>query len=126
MRYAPALLAGLDLGGAPAGRPLLEAVEYLRSIHSGGKRSGPAPNAFASKEWAKQIKKEDGTLDLIGYRLCVLDGLRKAIRRHDVFPIRSLRYADPRKGLLSGAAWEAARPAIWGRTSSRVTRRHLS
>jgi len=51
-------------------------------------------------------------LDLTGYRLCVLDGLRRAIRRRDVFPLHSLRYADPRKGLLSGAAWEAARPAI--------------
>ena len=36
--YAPALLAGLDLGAAPAGRPLLEAVEYLRA-------STPAANA---------------------------------------------------------------------------------
>jgi TnpA family transposase len=42
----------------------------------------------------------------------VLDGLRRAIRRRDVFPVRSLRYADPRKGLLAGAAWEAARPAV--------------
>jgi TnpA family transposase len=112
IRYAPALLAGLDLGAAPAGKPLLEAVEYLRSIHAGGKRPGPAPTAFASKDWAGQIKTEDGSLDLVGYRLCVLDGLRRAIRRRDVFPVRSLRYADPRKGLLSGAAWEAARPAI--------------
>ncbi|TBC86558.1 hypothetical protein ELH26_35315 [Rhizobium leguminosarum] len=38
--------------------------------------------------------------------------LRRAIRQRDFFPVRSLRYADPRKGLLSGVAWEAARPAI--------------
>jgi hypothetical protein len=49
IRYAPALLAGLDLGAAPAGKPLLGAVEYLRSVHVGGKRPGPAPTAFASK-----------------------------------------------------------------------------
>jgi hypothetical protein len=59
-----------------------------------------------------QIKTEDGSFDLTGYRLCVLDGLRRAFRRRDIFPVRSLRYADPRKGLLSGAAWEAARPVI--------------
>lgn len=110
--YAPALLTGLDLGAAPAGRPLLEAVEYLRVVHSGRKRPGPAPTAFAPKGWLGQLKTADGSLDLTGYRLCVLDGLRRAIRRRDVFPLRSLRYADPRKGLLSGAAWEAARPAI--------------
>lgn len=38
--------------------------------------------------------------------------MRRAIRRRDVFPVRSLRYADPRKGLLTGAAWEAARPTV--------------
>jgi hypothetical protein len=110
--YIPALLVGLDLGSAPAGKPLLDAIEYLRIVHAGGKRPGPPPTAFARKSWASQLKTADGSLDLIGYRLCVLDGLRRAIRRRDVFPIHSLRYADPRKGLLSGAAWEAARPAV--------------
>ena len=110
--YAPALLTGLDLGAAPAGRPLLEAVEHLRAVHSGRKRPGPAPTVFAPKRWLGQLKTADGSLDLTGYRLCVLDGLRRALRRRDVFPLRSLRYADPRKALLSGAVWEAARPAI--------------
>jgi TnpA family transposase len=112
IRYTPVLLAGLDLGAAPAGRPLLDAIEYLRVVHAGGKRPGPPPNAFAPKGWAGQLKASDGSFDLTGYRLCVLDGLRRAIRRRDIFPVQSLRYADPRKGLLSGAAWEAARPAI--------------
>jgi len=58
------------------------------------------------------LKTDDGTFDLTGYRLCTLDRLRRAIRRRDVFPVRSLRYADPRKGLLTGAAWEAARPMV--------------
>jgi TnpA family transposase len=112
IRYAPALLAGLDLGAAPAGRPLLDAVEYLRAVHAGGRRLGPPPTAFVPKGWSAQLKAADGSFDLTGYRLCVLDGLRRAIRRRDVFPVRSLRYADPRTGLLSGAAWEAARPAV--------------
>ncbi|TIV56938.1 hypothetical protein [Mesorhizobium sp.] len=41
-----------------------------------------------------------------------MDELRRAIRRRDIFPVHSLRYADPRKGLLSGPAWEAARPTV--------------
>ena len=112
LRYVPALLKGLKLGAAPAGRALLEAVEYLRLAQDGGRRPGPAPTAFAPKAWAAQLRTADGRLDLPGYRLAVLDGLRRAIRRRDVFSLRSLRYADPRKGLLSGAAWEAARPAV--------------
>ncbi len=112
IRYLPALLAGLELDAAPAGKPLLDAVAYLRVVHAGGKRSGPPPTAFAPKGWAKQLQTGDGTLDLTGYRLCTMDRLRHAIRRRDVFPVRSLRYADPRNGLLSGAAWEAARPVV--------------
>lgn len=112
LRFTSALLHGLDLDAAPAGRALLDAINHLRAVQAGGKRSGPVPTAFAPKGWTDQLKTEDGKLDLLGYRLCVLDQLRRTIRRRDVFPSRSLRYADPRKGLLSGAAWEAARPAV--------------
>jgi TnpA family transposase len=60
----------------------------------------------------QQVKTKDGGIDMLGYRLCVIDGLRKAFRRRDIYPLRSIRYGDPRKGLLSGVAWEAARPGI--------------
>jgi len=112
IRYVPALLAGLELDAAPAGRPLLDAVEYLRAVHAGVKRPGPLPIAFAPADWLPQIKTSEGSIDLTGYRLCVLDGLRRGFRRRDIFPVRSIRYADPRKGLLTGAAWETARPMI--------------
>ena len=62
--------------------------------------------------WKRQVKARDGSIDKVGYRLCLLEGIRTAIRRRDLFALPSLRYADPRLGLLSGAAWEAARPAI--------------
>jgi len=110
--YLPGLLAGLELDAAPAGKPLLDAIAFLKAVHAGGKRQGPPPTAFAPKSWARQLRNEDGTLDLVGYRLCILDRLRHAVRRRDIFPVRSVRYADPRKGLLSGAAWEAARPVV--------------
>ena len=112
LRYLPALLGGIDLEAAPAGKPLLDAVDHLRSLQRGAKRPGPTPTAFAPKAWAGQLKTIDGAFDLAGYRLATVDRLRNAIRRRDVFPVRSLRYADPRKALLKGAAWEAARPVI--------------
>ena len=100
LRYVPALLRGLKLEAAPAGRALLDAVEHLRSVQGGGKPPGPPPTAFAPKGWVAQLRAADGRLDLPGYRLAVTGGLRRALRRRDVFPARSLRYADPRKGLL--------------------------
>src|SRR3954470_6426971 len=62
--------------------------------------------------WKRQVKAPDGGVDSLGYRLCLLDSMRAAIRRRDLFASPSLRYADPRVGLLAGPAWEAARPSI--------------
>jgi hypothetical protein len=53
----------------------------------------------------------DGLIDKTAYRLCLLEAMRSAIGRRDLFAAPSLRYADPRLGLLSGPVWEAARPA---------------
>jgi TnpA family transposase len=45
----------------------------------------------------------------------VLDELRTALKRRDVFVARSWRYADPRAGLLDGTEWKSTRPIIWTR-----------
>ena len=52
------------------------------------------------------------TVDQQAYIFCVLDQLRTALKHRDVFVAKSWRYADPKKGLLSGVEWEAARPMI--------------
>ena len=46
------------------------------------------------------------------YALCLADRMRARSARRDLFASPSLRYADPRRGLLDGAAWEAARPTV--------------
>ena len=56
--------------------------------------------------------REDGGIDDHAYVFCVLDRLRNALRRRDVFVTPSWRYADPRSGLLAGSEWEAARPIV--------------
>jgi hypothetical protein len=55
---------------------------------------------------------QDGTVDRKAYVFCCLDRLRSALRRRDLFVAPSIRYADARIGLLSGAAWEASRSTI--------------
>ena len=44
--------------------------------------------------------------------MCLIERLRQALRRRDLYAAPALRYADPRIGLLDGAAWAAARPAV--------------
>ena len=65
----PAPLKGLELGAAPAGRALLDAVEHPRVVQGGGGRPGPAPTAFAPEAWAAQPRTADGRVELPGYRL---------------------------------------------------------
>ncbi len=55
---------------------------------------------------------KNGLVDRRAWTLCLIDRLRGALRRRDIFAAPSLRYADPRIGLLDGAAWEAARPTV--------------
>src|ERR1022692_3516473 len=56
----------------------------------------------------------DGKVDAQAYTFCLLDRLRKGLRRRDVFVTPSVRYADPRIGLLEleGETWEGARPFL--------------
>ena len=53
-----------------------------------------------------------GIVDRRAWVLCLVDRLRGALRRRDIFATPSLRFADPRIGLLDGAAWDAARPSV--------------
>ena len=111
LRFLPAMLRSVSLGATPAGQPTLDAVRHLRSTDG----RGPAPSAplgFVPSGWKRQVKAADGGVDSVGYRLCLLDAMRAGIRRRDLFASPSLRFADPRIGLLAGSAWEAARPSI--------------
>ncbi len=112
LRFIPALLRATPFAAAPAGKPILEAIDYVRTMLDEKKRPGPAPTAFVPEGWMRQVRDESGAIDMTGYRLCLLDTMRAAIRRRDLFVGPSFRYSDPRKGLLDGAAWEAARPAV--------------
>jgi TnpA family transposase len=112
LRFMPALFRAASFAAAPAGKPILEAIEYMRTVLDEKRRPGPAPTAFVPEGWKRQVRDESGAIDMTGYRLCLLDRMRAALRRRDLFVEPSFRYSDPRKGLLDGAAWEAARPAV--------------
>lgn len=111
LRFLPGLARSLILGATPSGHAILNAVRHLRATE-GRHVSRSAPLDFVSAGWKRQVVMPDGGIDPLGYRLCLLDVMRSALRRRDLFAAPSLRYADPRLGLLAGPAWEAARPAI--------------
>jgi Tn3 transposase DDE domain/Domain of unknown function (DUF4158) len=111
-RFLPPLLKTIAFGASPAGQKLLAAVNYLKTTLDAKKApEAQAPLEIATPAWQLYVGSE-ATFDLKAYTFCVLDQLRTGLRRRDIFVSPSVRYADPRIGLLEGEVWDAARPFI--------------
>jgi len=107
-RFLPGLVRAAHLGATPAAKPLLAAVQHLIKADGSG---GKLPIEFVPPGWHARVIA-NGNVDPKAWTLCLVDRMRAALRRRDLFATPSLRYADPRLGLLDGAAWESARPAV--------------
>lgn len=110
-RFLPDFARVVGLGAMSAGRPVLKALHHLREVEENGTRGTTWPTEFVPKSWERRVIR-NGRVDRRAWSLCLVDRLRGALRRRDVFAEPSLRFADPRIGLLDGAAWEAARPTV--------------
>ena len=73
---------------------------------------GAAPLGVVTRRWRPLVVRPADGVDRKAYTFCVLDRLRKDLRRRDVFVSPSHRWADPRAKLLHGPAWESMRPAV--------------
>ena len=89
---------------------MLAAVQHVREEGRGTKLRTP-PVEFVPQGWRSRVIR-DGQVDPKAWTLCLVERMRAGLRRRDLFASPSLRYADPRAGLLNGAAWESARPAV--------------
>ena len=111
-RFLPALLKHVTFVPSPAGAPVVEALTYMRTVEAAAAVPDSAPLHVVDKSWQRHVIGKNGHVERRAYVFCVLDRLRDALKRRDVFVERSWRYADPRRGLLSGAEWEEARPIV--------------
>ena len=110
-RFFPALLKTIQFDATPTGQALAGALADLAK-QEGIPIASSARLDIITRSWRPHVVKEDNTIDTKAYVFCCLDRLRLALRRRDLFVAPSLRYADARIGLLSGSAWEAARPTV--------------
>jgi len=110
--FLPTVLQYIRFGSNPAGISVLAAFDWLRSHEINNQLKQVAPLDIVTKAWRRDVLHEDGSIDYSAYTFCVLDGLRKALRRRDIFINPSWRYSDPRAGLLTGSEWETTRPII--------------
>jgi len=111
-RFLPTLLRHIRFGSSPAGEAVAAGFEWLRTHEMRMKSEPQAPRNVITKPWRRHVLLEDDRVDPRAYTFCVLDRLRRGLRRRDVFVSPSWRYADPRAGLLTGAEWETTRPII--------------
>jgi TnpA family transposase len=112
-QFLPRLLQTITFEASPAGQPVADALGYLKEVEEHGRRQAPEPPLeVVTPRWQRYVVRDDGTIDPRAYTFCVVDRLRATLRRHDLFVHPSVRYEDPRRGLLDGAAWETARPMI--------------
>ena len=112
--FLPKLLQHIQFVAAPAGKTTVEALEYLHKHHHHRQFDETVPLKVVSKAWRRYVlpNPDQQIVDPRAYTFCVLDQLRSMLKRRDVFVTPSWRYADPRRGLLSGTEWETARPMI--------------
>lgn len=110
-RFLPTLLKTIRFGATPAGQVVVEALEYLAKQEWRAKLTHPQLG-IVTKGWRQYVVENNGVVDRKAYVFCCLDQFRLSLRRRDVFVTPSIRYADARIGLLSGAAWDASRPSI--------------
>ena len=110
-RFLPSLLRTVRFGATPAGEAVSGALDSLAAQEERSKAAAPRLE-IVTGGWRQYVLAENGAIDHQAYVFCCLDRLRSALRRRDLFVSPSIRYADARTGLLSGAAWEAARPTV--------------
>lgn len=112
-RFLPALLSTLKLQAAPGGTDVLQAWEALRTLEGHRTvRAEEVPLTLATGPWAPSVLGPDGLLNRPAYTFLVLERLREALRRRDVYAPASQRWSDPRARLLDGKAWAAVRDGV--------------
>jgi TnpA family transposase len=86
-RFAMRFLGSFRFQAAPVCRPLLDALERLRTMKNVRGRVMPddAPAGFIPASWRRHLRREDGSLDRHGYVLCALSELSDRLRAGDVW-----------------------------------------
>jgi hypothetical protein len=112
-RFLPRVLNTISFDAAPAGNPVLMAVDYLKGLQGRRKpQLDDAPLDIVDAGWKRLVIDKSGHVSQPAYTLCVLERLQDRLRRRDVYVKASERWSDPRAKLLHGAEWEAKRTNI--------------
>lgn len=114
-RFLPHFLQLIHFSGLPTAQPILDALQFIKEQEEQKTRAfkfEDTPQAFITELWKPYVYPTKDQISKPHYIMCLLEQLRLAIRRRDLFVKPSLKWTDPRKELLQDEAWEKIRPAI--------------
>jgi hypothetical protein len=96
-QFVPTLLRTVAFEGTAAGRPVLDALAFLRQVEGQRKPDlSDTPRGVVTRARRSLVRDADNRVVRHDYTLCVLDRLRDGLRRHDLFVTPSERWADSR------------------------------
>ena len=107
--FLPKLLE-LPFEGLPAGQIVLGGLAAVRTLE-GRRRIGrdEIPGTLVTPTWERSVFVEPDQVERRSFTFCVLEQLRSALRRRDVFVSKSTQWGDPRAQLLGPDSWGKAR-----------------
>ena len=124
-KFVALLVRTIDFGATAEAAPVLDALHELPDLmDTRATRRVPAGyldedlvalNVVPAGWWQRLVmapERPAGTVDRAAYVFCVLEQFHQRLRGRDIYATASSRWTDPGAGLLSGAAWEAARRPV--------------
>ena len=110
-KFAPQFLNTLQFHSHQVEDPLIEALEYLKTLNATGKRKvkEDAPLEFIAKSWLPYVLDKEDQIVRRYYELSALWELRNALRSGDIWVNNSRRYANPETYLIPKDLWPTLR-----------------
>lgn len=110
-RFLPKLLETIPFQAHAPGRPVLDAIGFVRSLKTRKKPidQREVPEGVLSKAWTRRILNAEGRVDKQAYAVGFTEALRDGLRRHEIFVPGLRRYGDPHARLLAPGEWQATR-----------------
>ena len=94
-KIAPAFLEAFEFKATPSAKPILDALDVLRTLYRSGQRGLPAkpPLRFIRRVW-RPIVIKGGEIDRKAYELCAFFELRDRLRAGDIWIEGSRQYQN--------------------------------
>jgi len=113
-RFLPGLIAAIDFESTESSAPVLAALVSLEQWFDEQPRAttkpvDELPNEVITTSWEAHVITDTGAVNRAAYTCCVLDGLRRGLRRRDIYTPNSIRWGDPRAELIDPDLWDQQR-----------------